>query len=84
MQKMSDDQTGGGGGGAGPMEADVTDEQMAQHYSSLANTMGNKFRTKRQRSPSREQQDGERTPSRPPVLKKVKAFLRPGDDDGFV
>ena len=64
------------------IEADVTDHQMARHYSSVVDTIGKKFRTKRQRSPSREEggRSGERierTPSRPPALKKVKEFLRP-------
>ena len=74
-----DGAAGSAGGEGQPPEADVTDDQLARHYSSVVGTIGNKFRTKRQRSPSTEE-GGQRTPSRPPVLKKVKAFLRPTDD----
>ncbi|XP_043191122.1 M-phase phosphoprotein 6-like [Amphibalanus amphitrite] len=80
IEKLMAEKDGQTGGAADEsMEADVTDAQMADHYSSVVGTIGKKFRTKRQRSRSQEQA-GERTPSRPPVLKKVKQFLRPSDE----
>lgn len=63
-------------------DRDVTDREMAEHYGSLVETMGKKFTKKRKRSPE-EESGGPRTPSKPPVVKKAKEFLKP-NEDGFV
>jgi len=81
LEKLMVEMDGVGGSdskGVDKLEADVSDVQMAGHYTSLVGTVGRKFQSKRQRSPSGEA--GTRTPSRPPALKRVKEFLKPAED----